>query len=288
MKNGDQSSYNEYPWWNNNDITLTYTTDDEIPDAIINGNGGLNTYHYGRPVNYTGINRLSHEAITSDYNYTKDITIGEVSLQMFIVSRISQWMNNTVQKFFTFRFKEITTNNKRIKSVNERSLAGYIEIENHNIKIAYDEGLFPSELENSVCYDYIANQNVTIGSGSLQTNENGDANFNLYLGVSPHNTPDEMLANRYTKYFKVCTDFYAKHSVNFRPWMTYQTLLSHIIAGQLTDLIHLFVKPTTKTYTNSTWSTSKTWYIKVTFTRNKVSWSDTNGNVVNCETSMLR
>ena len=44
--------------------------------------------------------------------------------------------------------------------------------------------------------------------------------------------------------------------------------------------------PNTKTYTNSTWNTSKTWYIKVSFTKN--STSNTGGsNVVNYDTNYV-
>ena len=50
----------------------------------------------------------------------------------------------------------------------------------------------------------------------------------------------------------------------------------------VTAWIGTFKRPDTKTYTNSTWSTSKTFYIRVTFSKNSSSLINlTSGNVVN-------
>jgi len=58
-----------------------------------------------------------------------------------------------------------------------------------------------------------------------------------------------------------------------------------ILVSNLTRHVGTLLPSVTKTYTNTTWSTSKTWYIKVTITKKSNSTSSTTGNVVNYVTT---
>jgi len=71
--------------------------------------------------------------------------------------------------------------------------------------------------------------------------------------------------------------FFVNYQNDFKGNM-YREIPYLIVRYLLQDLLPY----TTKTYTNSTWSTSKTWYIKVTFTKKSTSNDHSNpSNVVN-------
>ena len=179
----------------------------------------------------------------------------------------------------------------------------------------YPEGvsIWLSELDRSFClniqprtvglqiYDFMdvrASQNIRAGGFSPTTEELKVMNMTQRIANDPQGvtiwqaytkSDTQIIGNNYASY----SDFITK----LRQWDKY--LFERVIRREdpyvyplfLVNYITWHVKDTmrvSKTYTNSTWNTSKTWYIKVTFAALSTSYDNANGNVVNYVTMIQK
>ena len=135
-----------------------------------------------------------------------------------------------------------------------------------------------------IYYSYVINASTSLDGCYDKTTTNYSCNIASYYGR------DITSLNDYKTFHKTVID-------KINSAFTYANIESFIILNSykngegptfrdsfrasIANYIEYMKLPNTKTYKNSTWSTSKTWYIKVTFSKNKVSNTYNGRNVVN-------
>jgi len=147
----------------------------------------------------------------------------------------------------------------------------------------FDKGAFRSLIFTNKIYDYTINSSASWFTKN--SNGNYDGLFNTIMGngdiVNGITTSNiGSYVNNASKYILDTL------SANFKSFKKYQsdsniTTLAIRNTVYITNNISSILSNSTKTYTNSTWSTKKTWYIKVTFSKKSASVTNANGNVVN-------
>jgi len=251
----------------------TYNMIEGFPGKIVN----LATDPYGSTV------------MANKSNTYIDFNIGEYPIRLSTMSRI-----HTEPDHFSIR----THSNAVMINIVKNSIDYYYSIINTTmIKDLIDDGTLPSTFignntnsgyfSTSNAYDYLVNSTVLLTNATKDEDNNYNLLISKMLSMSEeHLAYKYKMHNQFIQWVKtnilngVLTKKVINHSNNKTP--------INILVGMLTRYITYYQDNSTKTYTNSTWSTKKTWYIKVTFKCKTYNVDSNTSNVVNYETSMLR
>ena len=218
-------------------------------------------------------------------------TINDITYDLYPRQRIYGYINNadhddirTSAYFAVIRnSSDISTSSQPITTLAENFLVKYF-LSNSNfnsiISTMSDGGY--------KFYTYSTYENVSITKAS-----NTPVNNDIYSGFFSFPITKVPVGKTQKSKFTALSTAILDYIVNNRTSCYFDTVSNTITiadngAYNVANFITLLISPSTKKYTNSTWNTSKTWYIKVTFSKNKASNTHGGSNVVNYETSMLR
>jgi len=250
-----------------------------VSDTIEEKAIAISIYGFPKSLPTTSMNESQLKALeSSKYEVTK--TLGDLQ---FVLSAISTCSVN----------HEVSTPYATYRSSTLRTIAPlYITI---NYSTKYDSGAWTQPLA--------AMMPVLVDEGYYQVGtlehypdywlDNDDSNYYsvLYYRISTtskwYDTRDTSLSvhiSRMKTMYSNFMTFFVNYQNDFKGNM-YREIPYLIVRYLLQELLPY----TTKTYTNSTWSTKKTWYIKVTFTKKSTSNDHSNpSNVVNYETMIQK
>jgi len=142
-----------------------------------------------------------------------------------------------------------------------------------------------------VYYSYVTNANTSLDECYDNTTTNYNCNITSYYGRDITSTNDYKTFHK-TMIDKINSVFTYANIESFIMYNSYKNgagpTFRDAFRFSIAKYIAYMKLPNTKTYKNSTWSTSKTWYIKVTFSTNKTSNTYNGSNVVNYETMIQK
>ena len=280
--------------------SIPYNEDNNGNPIDNNGNiidfnniSGLNTYYYGCPSPFSSATNIYRGDIQLPTAYLYNLKKGDINIDIGLEIRLSH--SGTIASSI-LGWCTLPEVNPSLLPYGNTAIATY-RFRMHNLKVMYDEGLF-SSVDGIDAYDYI-NEHTVYNFNDLGVNEYNVTRFSLNV---IHRTRYDLI-KRYINVDTTITDanvdslikrFYDQLFNNFKTYVTNydayiwdrpDQLFSGSIRLNLAYHIGTLIPPITKTYTNSTWSSSKTWYIKVTLSRKSWGWDTINSsNVVNYDT----